>query len=126
VVRERHPGAAANRGVGKNAVTSRKRAGGSAWEDRRSWIELDELISERGATRLGFALLLKFYVQHGRFPRGRAELPYVAVRFVADQVKVEAPELGLYEWSGRTVEFHRAQIRAIWASASARLRMPRS
>jgi hypothetical protein len=25
---------------------------------------------------------------------------------------VEAGELGLYEWSGRTIEYHRAQIRA--------------
>ena len=27
-----------------------------------------------GATKLGFALLLKFYGRYGRFPRGRAEL----------------------------------------------------
>ncbi|HET7735916.1 MAG TPA: DUF4158 domain-containing protein [Nocardioidaceae bacterium] len=74
-------------------------------------IELDELVEhwtllgderelvagKRGPTRLGFALLLKFYVQHGRFPRGRSELPDAAVRFVADQVKVAASELGLYE-----------------------------
>ena len=50
-------------------------------------VELDELVEywalledeqglvvgKRGATRLGFALLLKFYVRHGRFPRGRGE-----------------------------------------------------
>jgi hypothetical protein len=29
---------------------------------------------KRGATRLGFALLLKFYRLHGRFPRGKSEL----------------------------------------------------
>jgi hypothetical protein len=44
-------------------------------------------------------------------PRGRGELPDDAVRFVADQVKVPASELGLYEWTGRTIERHRAQIR---------------
>lgn len=66
---------------------------------------------KRGATRLGFAVLLKFYTQYGRFPRGRFELPVEAVEFVARQVQVAASELDAYEWTGRTVEYHRAQIR---------------
>ncbi|GAA0900696.1 MULTISPECIES: DUF4158 domain-containing protein [Streptomyces violaceusniger group] len=66
---------------------------------------------KRGATRLGFAVLLKFSTQYGRFPRGRFELPGEAVEFVARQVQVPASELDAYEWSGRTVEYHRAQIR---------------
>ncbi len=73
--------------------------------------ERDLVAGKRGATRLGFALVLKFYVRHGRFPRGRAELPADAVEFVARQVKVDAWELAFYEWSGRTAEYHRAQIR---------------
>jgi hypothetical protein len=39
------------------------------------WTVLDderELIAgKRGATRLGFALILKSYTQHGRFPHGQ-------------------------------------------------------
>src|SRR6266849_4834839 len=66
---------------------------------------------KRGATRLGFALLLKFYTREGRFPRGRSELPYDAVDFVAKQVQVPASDLGFYEWDGRTIESHRSQIR---------------
>jgi hypothetical protein len=69
------------------------------------------LAGKGGAGRLGFALLLKFYTRYGRFPRGRGEVPDPTVRFVADQVKVPGSELGLYVWSGRTVERHRAQIR---------------
>lgn len=80
------------------------------------WTLLDderELIAgKRGPTRLGFALLLKFYTRLGRFPRGRGELPDEAVEFVARQVGVDPTELGFYEWSGRTIEYHRAQIRA--------------
>jgi hypothetical protein len=42
------------------------------------WTVLDEeqalVAGERGATRLAFACLLKFYTCHGRFPRGRSEL----------------------------------------------------
>jgi len=81
-----------------------------------AWTLLQEdrelLVGKYGATRLGFALLLKFYTQHGRFPRGRAELPDEAVAFVAGQVQLSASELGLYDWFGRTIKFHRAQIRA--------------
>jgi len=91
----------------------------------RSPVEVDELVEhwtvledeqplvagKRGATRLGFALLLKFYTRSGRFPRGRSELPQEAVDFVARQMKVPAGDLGFYEWSGSTIEYHRAQIR---------------
>ncbi|HVB46112.1 MAG TPA: DUF4158 domain-containing protein [Streptosporangiaceae bacterium] len=73
--------------------------------------ERDLIGGKRGATRLGFALLLKFYTRHGRFPSGRSELPDEAVEFVAKQVKVPASDLGFYEWSGRTVEYHRNQVR---------------
>jgi hypothetical protein len=91
----------------------------------RTPLDLDELVEhwtllkdeqglvsgKRGATRLGFAVLLKFYTQYGRFPRNRAELPGEAVEFVARQVQVPALELESYDWTGRTVEYHRAQIR---------------
>ena len=88
-------------------------------------VDLDELVDhwtllkderelvagKRGPTRLGFALLLKFYARAGRFPRGRAELDDDAVAFVARQVGVPASDLGFYEWAGSTIEYHRAQIR---------------
>jgi hypothetical protein len=70
--------------------------------------ELGQVAGKRGATRLGFALLLKFYARHGRFPRGRGELPDEAVAYVARQVGVPSSDLGFYEWDGRTVEYHRA------------------
>ncbi|MEV5893769.1 Tn3 family transposase [Nonomuraea fuscirosea] len=63
------------------------------------------------STRLAFALLLKFYTQHGRFPRGRAEFPDEVVDYVARQTRTPASTLGLYEWSGRTIERHRREIR---------------
>jgi Domain of unknown function (DUF4158) len=79
------------------------------------WTVLDderELIAgKRGPTRLGFALLLKFFTRHGRFPAGRSELPDEAIEFVARQVKIPASGLGFYEWSGRTTEYHRSQVR---------------
>jgi Domain of unknown function (DUF4158) len=64
-----------------------------------------------GATKLAFALLLKFYGRYGRFPRGRAELRDEAVEFVAAQVKAPASDLGFYEWNGPTIKRHRGEIR---------------
>ncbi|BAS11182.1 transposase [Arthrobacter sp. Hiyo4] len=79
------------------------------------WTLLDEdralLSGKRGATGLGFALLLKHYSRYGRFPRGRSNVPDAVVRFVGRQLGVDSSELNLYEWSGRTIEYHRAQIR---------------
>jgi hypothetical protein len=59
------------------------------------WTLLDgdrELVAgKRGASRLAFALMLKFYARHGRFPDDHADLPGDVVEFVARQVQV-APE----------------------------------
>ncbi|MFF1695585.1 DUF4158 domain-containing protein [Streptomyces sp. NPDC058257] len=91
----------------------------------RTPLDLDELVEhwtllkdeqalvsgKRGAIRLDFAVLLKFYTQYERFSRSRAELPGDAVEFVARQVQVLASELDSYDWMGRTAEYHRPQIR---------------
>ncbi|MGH3408326.1 MAG: Tn3 family transposase, partial [Streptosporangiaceae bacterium] len=74
--------------------------------------ELTLLAGKRGVTRLAFALMLKFHQQHGRFPRGRGELPDEAVELVAKAVRVPALDLAFYEWDGRTSKYHRTQIRA--------------
>lgn len=74
--------------------------------------ELDLVVRLHEPSRLVFAVWLKFYTRHGRFPRGRGEVHDDAVAFVARQLKVSAGELGLVEWAGRTAERHRAAIRA--------------
>jgi hypothetical protein len=61
--------------------------------------------------KLGFALLLRFYAVHGRFPSGRGEIPDQAIAHVARLVDVPAADLGFYEWDGRTIKAHRADIR---------------
>lgn len=67
--------------------------------------------NKTGPTRLGFVLLLKFFEIEGRFPRSADELPPAGVVYVAEQVQVDAAEVGAYRWSGRTIEYHRAQLR---------------
>jgi Domain of unknown function (DUF4158) len=89
------------------------------WEPERliSCWTLDEadwrlLANKTGATRLGFALLLKFFDLEGRFPANAEELPQIAVDYVAGLVKVPPAQLTRYGFTGRTIEYHRAQIRA--------------
>ena len=70
--------------------------------------------NKTGATRLGFSLVLKFFEIEARFPRDASEFPAAAVTYVAEQVKVDPGELAAYRFSGRTIEYHRAQIRDVF------------
>ena len=71
------------------------------------------LANKTGPTRLGFAVLLKFFQHEGCFPQHPQEIPDVVVRHVARQVDVEASAWPHYRWQGRTIEYHRAQIRRL-------------
>jgi hypothetical protein len=73
--------------------------------------ERDLVAAKQRDTQLGFALLIKFYGRFGRFPRGRGELHPDAVEYLARALGVMPSSLGFYEWSGRTMERHRAEIR---------------
>ena len=91
---------------------------------RRDW-DLDDLITcwtlvdadrklmanKYGPTLLGFCLMLKFFEIEGRFPRHAGEVPPAAVEFVAHQVKLEPAALAGYDFKGRSIKEHRAQIR---------------
>lgn len=91
---------------------------------RQRW-EIDELIeswslvpddlvvigNKSGTTRLGFAVLLKFFELEARFPASPAEVPIEAVAFVARQLHLRFDAWNRYEWSGRTWKRHRRQIR---------------
>ena len=70
--------------------------------------ELALLANKTGATRLGFAVLLKWFQQEGRFRQTKQEIPSVIVPHVAKQVGVPADQYAQYSWQGRTIEYHRA------------------
>jgi hypothetical protein len=48
------------------------------------------IANKAGATRLGFALLLKFFELDARFPRRTGEFPKAAVDYMSQQVAVAA------------------------------------
>lgn len=69
------------------------------------------MANKSGSTRLGFALLLKFFELEARFPRGPEEVPPAAVSYVAGQVSVADEEFARYPWASRSIKIHRAQVR---------------
>ncbi|MGI8810144.1 MAG: DUF4158 domain-containing protein, partial [Acidimicrobiales bacterium] len=87
----------------------------SAEELIACWTLVDEdwalLSNKAGATRLGFGLLLKYFELEARFPRHGGEVPRAAVDYVAHQVNVAPEQFAGYDWSGRAIKYHRAQIR---------------
>jgi hypothetical protein len=66
---------------------------------------------KHGATRLGFAVLFKFFPYAGGFPRAPQDVPLTVVDHLAQQVGVPADAWAQYDWHGRTIEYHRAQVR---------------
>lgn len=70
------------------------------------------LANKTGSTRLGFAVLLKLFRYESRFPYYKREVPEAVVAHIAKQVGVPSKQYLRYGWEGRTIEYHRAQIRA--------------
>jgi TnpA family transposase len=73
--------------------------------------DLALLANKTEQNRLGFALLLKFFQLEARFPQQAQEIPLVVVDYVARQVGVAPEKYSKYDWQGRTIKYHRAQIR---------------
>jgi len=77
--------------------------------------ELALVEGKTGYTRLGFAVMLRFFAEEGRFPRDKHEVPAEVLRFVGEQVGAGpgvGPEGWLrHDWSGRSIKYHRSEIR---------------
>jgi len=73
-----------------------------------------ELLRHRtGHSRIGFAVVLKFFTIEGRFPKDRNEVPNVALEYIADQVSVSPDNFREYSLTGRSSERDRSQIREL-------------
>ena len=63
------------------------------------------------SAKIGIAVLLKFLQYEGRFPNSKNDIPPAIVRFIAIQINVKPEALARYNWQGRAIEYHRAEIR---------------
>jgi TnpA family transposase len=117
-VRSAYPPARGAAGPGRRGAEDRVKRSWTTDELVEHWTLLPTeraLVDDGRAehTRLGFALLLKWFVLEGRFPRHRHEIPVSAIAHVAQQLEVPASALGAYDWTGRSIKHHRAAIRAL-------------
>jgi TnpA family transposase len=94
---------------------------------KRQW-ELDELIehftlieperqlveNKYSNSRLGFAVLMKFFQHEARFPAKPSDIPKAVIDFIAKQLKVPSEMFHHYSWSSRTLTNHRREIRKLY------------
>jgi hypothetical protein len=73
--------------------------------------EKELLANKNGPTRLGFAVLLKYFQHEGRFPRQRQEVPPAVVKHLAKQIGVTQSAWDQYDFESQAAKYHRAQIR---------------
>ena len=73
--------------------------------------EWNLLSNKTAVTRLGFAILLKFFQLMGYFPHQADEVSTAVVEYVGQQLSVSLTLWPAYKWQGRTIEYHRAEIR---------------
>ena len=69
------------------------------------------VMSKRGETRLGFAILLSFFRNRGRFPRQESEVDPQGIATLSRQLSVPPPVDGEAFLAGRTAERIRSEIR---------------
>lgn len=73
--------------------------------------ELAQLGNKSGNTRLGFAVLFKFFQYEARFPSHKNEIPKEVVLYISKQLNCESYSFEDYDWGGRIIKYHRSQIR---------------
>ncbi len=86
--------------------------GGSADDQwRLAPADRELVMTKNRANRLGFAILLTFFRERGRFPRDEGEVETQGIAALSKQLDVPAPIDGEAFLTGRTAERLRAEIR---------------
>ena len=73
--------------------------------------EMQQVGNKSGATRLGFAVLFKYFQYEARFPSHKSEVPKAVVQYIAECVGIPDGLFAQYDWVGRSITYHRTQIR---------------
>ena len=55
--------------------------------------------------------MFKFFQYEARFPNHKNEIPKEVVAYISKQLGIEAGTFDNYNWAGRVIKYHRAQIR---------------
>ncbi|PSB00454.1 Tn3 family transposase [Merismopedia glauca] len=76
--------------------------------------ELELVKKKVGAGQIGFAILLKYFQLMARFPDTQTEIPAPVIRYIASQLQADPSLYSQYNWQGRTIKNHRAEIRELF------------
>ena len=83
--------------------------------------ELERVNKKVGANQIGFAILLKSFQLMARFPDYSAEIPDLIISYIASQLKLDPKLYSQYNWQGRSLKNHRAEIRQLFGFRTATL-----
>lgn len=99
----------------RSCACSKNEEGGRRRSDWTLAPDEDALVSDNrgGPTRLGSAVLVRFFAREGRFPAPE-EVSEEAVAYVAGQLDAEVAEYLDYDYRSRTAEYHRAQVQQMF------------
>ena len=81
--------------------------------------ELDLVKRKVSAGQIGFAILLKYFQIMARFPDSSAEIPKTVITYIASQLKADPSLYSQYNWQGRSIKNHRAEIRELFGFRTA-------
>ena len=73
--------------------------------------EVDLVSGKRGANKLGFTVLLKYFQNKGKFPNHKREIPDEVISHIAEQLHLQKSLFRNYSLHNRSVMYHRAEIR---------------
>jgi hypothetical protein len=60
--------------------------------------ELTQLSNKTGKTRLGFAVLFKFFQCEARFPNHKNEIPKEVIQYISKQLNIGSFLFDNYDW----------------------------
>lgn len=83
--------------------------------------ELALINKKNSQNKLGFALLLKFFQIETRFPENLQDIPSIVINYVARQINVSVDKYRDYDWQGRSIKYHRSQVRNFFGFQEATL-----
>jgi len=73
--------------------------------------ELKEISNKSGKTRIGFAIMFKFFQNEVRFPNYKSEIPKAVIEYIGKQIDTSPELFEQYDFEGRAFYYHKSQIR---------------
>ncbi len=81
--------------------------------------ELELVKNKVDANQIGFAVLLKYFQIFARFPEETTKIPDTIISYIASQLETDTQLYSQYNWQGRSIKNHRAEIRALFGFRTA-------